>query len=102
MFKPFFIHRHHLPGKLPNRHPRGFTAYIEEAQNSNHVLMRVALCSPKDQYSRKEGRSFARVAVQETINKRHLPRILAGLEYMCELSDTINENNWYYIYKYVL
>ncbi len=102
MFKPFYIHRHHLPGKLSNRHPRGFTAYIEEAIDSSFVNVRVALCSPKDQYSRKLGRQQAQISVQEVINKRELPKILAGLEYLCELNHKIDEHAWYYVYKYIV
>lgn len=102
MFKPFFVHHHHQPGKLSNRHPRGFTALIEDAADNKYISMRVALCSPKDQYSRKQGRSYAQQSRQELIPKRDVPRILAGLEYICELSDEITESNWYYVYKYML
>ena len=85
-FKPFFIHRHHAPGHLPNRSPRGFTALISPAINTDQigvndrmVNMQVTFCSPKDQFVKKEGRRLAALAKIETLNKRDVPRMLAAL-----------------------
>ena len=60
MFKPFFIHSHREPGKLPNRSPRGYTIHVEpDAHIKGNVLVRVAWCSPKDQFVKALGREKA-------------------------------------------
>lgn len=102
MFKPFFVHSHHKPGHRPNRAPRGFTAYIEPTQDNRTVVMRVALCSPKDQFSKKEGRSQALISKHEIINKRRVPHMLSCLEHVCELNYIIDEQKFYYVFKHMM
>ncbi len=103
-FKPFFVHRHSGPGKLPNRNPRGFTLYVSpDPLHERNIIVRTAWCSPKDQYCKKTGRSQAMASAYTTIlNRRELPMHVASNEFFCGLSSFIDVNAWQYIYKYVL
>ena len=101
-FKPFFVHRHWGAGKMPNRHPRGFTLYVQPTEDSKVVLVGTAWCSPKDQFCKKTGRSQAQAAQGMLINKREVPFNIAINEFHCGLSDMVVEANWNYIYKYLL
>ena len=107
MFKPFIIHYNpHRPGKRPNNHAiRGYTAYIQPATgDSRSCVVSVALCSPKDQFCKKLGRETALGAVQQTINKRDLPRVLVDLDNKCH-GFTWTTGRTYardYVLKYVI
>lgn len=101
--KTFYIHKHHGPGKMPNRHPRGFTVKITpNGLDENTVFLRGAMCSPKDQFSKKEGRSQADKDDFTIVRKRHVPMLLAKLSATCHFDMESDETNWYYIYKYML
>lgn len=103
MFKPFFIHSNHAPGKMSNRHPRGFTAYVAPDDTDDHVVsMRVAFCSPKDEFNKKIGRYQAERAYEEVVNKREVPTILAALNKIINKSDTIDTKEWNYVFKFML
>jgi hypothetical protein len=114
MFKPFFIHHHHAPGHRPNRAPRGFTALISPHYDESNdqmvcadprmVTMRVALCSPKDQFVKATGRSQAAIAHAETLNKRDVPRMLHSLSALCEIDSAPwnSEADWYYVLKHLI
>ncbi len=102
MFKPFYVHWHFGPGKMPNRTPRGFTAFISP-HDDTHVKMQVAFCSPKDEFNKKKGRSYAEQAVVELVPKRRVPLMLAGCANVCDsIYDYHVEQHWYYIYKNML
>ena len=101
-FKPFFIHLHHKPGPRPSRNPRGFTAYIAPGKDDRRVEMKLTWCSHKDMFCKREGRKNALLANSETFHKREVARILGVAEFHCKLSDTINENNWNYVFKYMV
>jgi hypothetical protein len=108
MFKPFFVHRHHGPGKLPNRSPRGFTMLVSPCLDPvgnplpHLVHVQTAWCSPKDQFCKRAGRSQAQIATLERLNKRKLAFEIAMNEFHCNLTDVVNEASWNYIYKYML
>lgn len=103
MFKPFYIHRHHPAGKLPNRSPRGFTALISPSSIERSVNMQVTFCSPKDQFVKKEGRRLAALAKIETINKRDVPRMFAALSQVTMHDwDEQMEKNWYWVLKHLI
>ena len=114
MFKPFYIHRHHPAGKMPNRNPRGFTALISPAivdggpDGDNYVEdrfvnMQVVFCSPKDQFVKKEGRRLAAEAHIETINKRDVPRMLAALSALTKHNEfESQETDWYWVLKHLI
>ena len=103
MFKPFFIHRHHPAGKMPNRNPRGFTALISPSSMDRHVNMQVVFCSPKDQFVKKEGRRLAAEAHIESINKRDVPRMLAALSALTKHNEfETQENDWYWVLKHLI
>ena len=100
MFKPFYVHHTKGPQKMSNRYPRGFTLQVSPSENPRMVQVRGAFCSPKDQFSKKQGRSFAAVAEMREINKRKLPMLLAS---MCEAcGQEYYEEQWYYVLKYVV
>lgn len=100
-FKPFYIHRYHQPGKLPNRHTRGFTAFVSPINGDNqHVQIQASLCSPKDQFSRKLGRQHAETTTAEVIRKRDLPNILALLDRTRGVESS--EQNFMYTLKYIV
>jgi hypothetical protein len=116
MFKPFFIHRHHPAGKMPNRNPRGFTALISPVVGINSdfgderniadmrfVQMQVVFCSPKDQFVKKEGRRLAAEAHIESINKRDVPRMLAALSVLTKHNEfETQETDWYWVLKHLI
>ncbi len=102
MFKPFFIHKHHGAKKLSNRHPRGFTLYIEQDPvNARNVVCSGAFCSPKDQFVKKDGRSHAAQASTKTINKRDLPKLLNAMSLVSGFNENV-ERDWFYVLKYVV
>lgn len=98
-FKPFYVHKFRQPGKLPNRFPRAFTAFISpNSGDDRKVDMQVTFCAPKDQFSKKQGRSYAAKAPVETFNKRDVPKILSVLAATCNFDG----QDWTYTYKYML
>lgn len=76
MFKSFFVHENRGPGKLPNRFPRGFTAYIAP-NDERTVKLSIAFCSPKDQFCKRTGRDTAQATQPVVMNKREVPQALA-------------------------
>jgi hypothetical protein len=101
MFKPFYIHRFHRPGKLPSRVSRGFTALITPIEGDlNKVKVQGTFCSHKDQFSRKLGREQAARNEAVEINKRELPRFLAACN--SALGVEYTESQFYYTLKYVV
>lgn len=101
MFKPFFIHRNHAPGKMRNSHPRGFTALVSPTNDPRKVAMAVTFCSPKDEFSKKEGRKQANdLNKTEIINARAVAGLLASCATLCHL-DT-REQDFHYVYKHML
>lgn len=101
-FKPFYIHCHKGPGKLANRNPRGFTVKISPSDSEREVNIQLTMCAPKDQYSKKEGRSFAEAAPAEKYNKRKVPAILAFLAGQCDIRDKAKEQDWMYTLKHMI
>lgn len=106
MFKPFFVHYNRNITK--NSHgwekhsPRGFTAYIQpDPNNLRNVLMQLTFCSPKDQFSKKEGRSQVHQTKVEIVNKRDVPKMLAGATSLVE-NRRLLDSRYYYILKYVV
>jgi hypothetical protein len=109
MFKPFFIHRNHSPGKLPSKVIRGFTAYIEPDNDPQYVKMQVAMCSPNDQFSKKLGRWYALQSDMALVRKQDLPAVLAQLNRLLNLflsskpqPEQYEIAQFYYVWKYVL
>ena len=118
MFKPFYIHRHHPPGKMPNRNARGFTALISpcvieqfdpesgekigERVDHRQVNVQVAFCSPKDQFVKELGRQFAMSAKIETINKRELPELMNTCENEMWEFHREARGHWDWILKHVI
>lgn len=102
MFKPFFVHRNHPSGKRPNTTPRGFSVLITpKMDNPREVFVQVTMCSPKDEFNKKEGRSFAKATPPEVHNTRDVPNILATFSRLCDLPET-SERDWYFMYRYLL
>lgn len=100
-FKPFYIHRYHQPGKLPNRHTRGFTAMVSPiTEDNSKVRVQAALCSPKDQFCKRLGREQAARNSSMDIPKWQLPRVLAALKTTTGVEST--ESDFYYTLKYVV
>lgn len=99
--KPFFVHRHAAPGKRRASVPRGFTAYVRTAHEPHKVAMQVSFCSAKDQFCKKTGREIALTTKPEIFNAREVPKILALLCKACDLPQQ-QEQDWYYIYKFML
>lgn len=100
MFNTFYIHKNRGPGKLPNREPRGFTLMVSPHANQRLIECRGAFCSPKDQFSKKEGRSRAALADVKLIKKRELPRLLYAMDAYAKGDTT--ESDWNYTLKYVV
>jgi hypothetical protein len=70
------------------------------ATNERLVECRGTFCSPKDQFSKKEGRSRCATAEVKLIKKRDLPQLLYAMDYYAG-GDTC-EKDWYYTLKYVV
>jgi len=103
VFKPFYVHEHHQPGKLSGRQPRGFTLKVSPDQaNSRNVLVSGAWCSNKDEFNKRTGRVLADVAESKSINKRTLPRLLAEMSNVVHVSRHYHESAYYYILKFVV
>lgn len=101
MFKPFYIHRYHQPGKLRSKVSRGFTALVSPVEgDSNKVKVQGTFCSHKDQFSRKLGREQAARNEAVEISKRDLPRLLGVLNQELGLGN--REEPFYYTLKYVV
>ncbi len=99
LFKPFYVHMTTGPGHKSGRTPRGFTALISPSLTDPRTLaVQVSFCSNKDQFSKKQGRSYAAKAEQVTYNKRELPRILGGFASQCG----VHNKDYAYILKYVV
>ena len=78
--KPFYIHiNFNKPGKMPNKHPRAATVLVQAAPNGADAHVQVALCSPKDEFCKREGRSYADKAEIESCRIRDLPHILSSI-----------------------
>jgi hypothetical protein len=90
---------------FPSRHPRGFTVLVSPVDgdsNSHECYMQGAWCSPKDQFSKKEGRSYALKSEAVKVNKRQLPFILANMAEHARLTNQATDSSWYYVLKYVV
>lgn len=73
---------------------------VSAHENSRLVEVRGAFCSPKDQFSKKLGRSFAAAAPSKLIHKRRLPDMLAAMEQV--VAGHGYTEHWYYVLKYVV
>lgn len=111
MFKPFYVHFNRPVRKTDNskkRHaPRGFTFYVEPSEsNPRNAIISGTFCAAADEFSKKNGRLFAAVACAKgdsrELNKRDLPRILAGCANACAPDYKLVENDYYYILKYMV
>ena len=101
MFNTFYIHKNRGPGKLPNRAPRGFTLMVApHATNERLVECRGTFCSPKDQFSKKEGRSRCATAEVKLIRKRELPTLLYAMDNYA--GGNTSASDWNYTLKYVV
>lgn len=101
MFKPFFIHRNHAPGKMSSRQSRGFTLKISPYPEDDKIaLVQGTLCSPKDEFCKRLGRSQAEQSKPEKINKRDVPRLLAAMSASCGWAEDSREYN--YVLKYFI
>lgn len=100
MFKTFYIHYNVGTGKLPNQKPRGFTMEVMAHKNPRLVEVRGAFCSPKDQFCKKTGRSYAAAAQSQLIHKRRLPNILVAMQTVVMGGGHVDD--WYYVLKYVV
>jgi len=73
MFKPFFVHSKHQPGKLPNRAPRGFTVFVRpDTLAHGNILVHTTFCSSKDEFNKKIGRDQAQAQQPISISARML------------------------------
>jgi hypothetical protein len=103
-FKPFYIHFSRPVRKTDSsklRHmPRGFTAYIQPSALDRHVQVQMAFCNPKDEFSKKQGRSYAQAAKIEAINPRELTRLLSAAKECCGRLSWPDE--YLYVLKYML
>ena len=101
MFKPFYIHRNHVPGKMNSKFSRGFTLKVSPYPEDNKLaLVQGTLCSPKDEFCRKDGRSQADGTKAEKINKRDIPRLLVQMSKSCGWDESTNDYN--YVLKYFI
>jgi len=100
-FRPFFIHGFNQPGPLSSRCARGFTLLVSpNPDDSRQVRVQGTWCSPKDQFTKKLGRSYATNAQPEVLNKRNLPRLVVDSYAACGLETT--EQDQLYLLKYVV
>lgn len=79
-FKPFYIHKqtHVAHGKY-----KGFSAYIEPAEDQRKVLIKITYCSKKDEFCKRKAREqLARMESKE-INSRAIVRELDKAWYTC-------------------
>jgi len=104
VFKPFYIHEHHQPGKLSGRTPRGFTLRVSpDPENNRNVLVQGAWCSNKDEFNKRTGRSLADIAESKSINKRVLPRLVTQMQQVVYPGTTwAQERDHYYLLKFVV
>ena len=103
MFKPFYVHEHHQPGKLSGRTPRGFTLKVSpDLDDPRAVIVQGAWCSNKDEFNKKTGRSLADIAESKSINKRKLPVLLAHMSSLVFTPSEYHESEYYYILKFVV
>ena len=101
MFKPFYIHGFNEPGRISGRFARGFTLRVsQDEENPHNIKVQGTWCSPKDQFCKKEGRSFADKAAAETMNKRNLPKLVADCYAACGLETSSYDQN--YLLKFVV
>jgi hypothetical protein len=105
-FKPFYIHAHRGPGKITGGGFRGFTVHISPNEaDPRSVFVRATICSPKDQFCKKEGRSQVATKIGHPLNKRQLPEYLALLDlamWNVEHDKRWIEKNYLYVLKYVI
>ena len=107
MFKPFYVHYNrpvHKDDSSRLRHaPRGFTVLVAP-HAEREIAVSIAQCSAKDEFIKKEGRSFANDALPVKINPRDLPRLLGDLRAECwgQKSTKHDETAYMYTLKYVV
>lgn len=80
-FKPFFVHvNFNKPGKMTHKHPRGYTLYVSPSDKGENLCqVGIAVCSPKDEYVKREGRRIAQEDAAIALNKRLLPGFVANI-----------------------
>jgi hypothetical protein len=103
--KPRFVHYHVPCGPWPRRKPRGFTALLTPLGNGK-VEVGLTFCSPRDTWTRKEGREWAEKATPMIIEVNKLPELLATCVNVVrygKLKATVEFEwqSWDYILKYV-
>ena len=104
MFKPFFIHEHREPGKVPSGTTRGFTAKItpDRIDPAKKCFIQVAFCSAKDQFNKKIGRETAEKKEQHFIDKKLVPIFLSVYCGKVWPNEDIHKSEFYYVYRYML
>lgn len=106
MFKPFFVHFNRPVSKADSsrlRHsPRGFTAYIQPSALERHVQVQVAWCSAKDEFVKKDGRSYATQADIVAFNPREIPKLMAQCTNTCWAEEVYEERDYLYLLKYIV
>ena len=106
MFKPFFVYFNRpvrlTDSKTKSHKPRGFTAYIHPSSVPRQVQIRMTFCSSQDLFEKRKGRSHALEAKIEYINIRDIPKLLALAAKACGPEWHIPEENYFYIFKYVV
>lgn len=101
MFKPFYIHRNHKPGRRPNHKPRGFTALVSPTNDRRKVAMAVTFCSPKDEFNKATGRKEAQdLNKTELVNAREVAKLLAACSSVCGI--VAAEQDFQYVFKHML
>jgi hypothetical protein len=104
-FKPFFVHKNYqdvtgLPAKHRSK-PRGFTAYIQPADDPRMVKIQVVFCSSKDQFCKATGREEVLKTPTHTMNTRGVAKQLA--DYSSQLIWRFScEEDFEYLFKYMV
>lgn len=107
MFKPFYVHYNRPVTKHDSarlRHsPRGFTVLVQPHAD-REIAVSIAQCAAKDEFVKKQGRSYADDALPLKINPRDLPRLLGGLRSECwgHKPSQDDESAFMYTLKYVV
>lgn len=104
MFKPFFVHQYHQSGKMPNRHPRGFTVFVSPDQHvKGNVLVHTAWCSPKDEFNKKKGREAAMNTWPVSMSPKAVPKhVSACMDTTFGTNQPTDEQDFYYLFKRML
>lgn len=81
MFKPFYVHINpYACGKLPSGAKfRGATVKVSPNDETT-VYVQTTMCSKRDPFCKKEGRSYAEKATEVVMNKRRVPAYIGELE----------------------